>query len=154
MATFKSVQFMEALDKARVARNWDKFLREYVSSYDKTYIDRFGNEMDLPFKYFTKALYNHLHLHCGYIAHYDILGFYHAQLSNPLSVYNNLLRIASGIAGNEDYADLNNAMAETAKKYLPAIKKMIEDRANEAQKENIAEAKDLLQANGYSVATK
>jgi len=29
-----------------------------------------------PFHLFTEAIYNHLHLHSGYIAHYNRLGFY------------------------------------------------------------------------------
>lgn len=56
---FEDVEFMSARDKQLVYKKWVSF----VSGH---------------FKYssFSKRLYEHLHLHCGYIAHYNINGFY------------------------------------------------------------------------------
>ena len=52
-------KFMSAAEKSKVLKHWEMFLRS-------------GLEKDK----FTKALYEHLHQHCSFIAHYDIHGFY------------------------------------------------------------------------------
>jgi len=54
---FKDTEFMTACQKQRV---FDRF---------KKVID--SRDIDLM----NKSLYEHLHLHCGFIAHYDIHGF-------------------------------------------------------------------------------
>lgn len=50
---------MSATDKMKVYKKWISFLNNHFSQ-----------------KMFSKQLYEHLHGHCGYIAHYDIHGFY------------------------------------------------------------------------------
>jgi len=152
MIKFTSVEFMTATEKEKTVKAWDRFLKNYSKDWSKVYTDRFGNTIELPFKSFSKPLYNHLHLHCGYIAHYNILGFYHAQFSTPMDLYNNLLKFIDGI-GWGGYQDIGDAMGEVAQKHLPAIKKMITDLAEERHNDSIAEAKNLLQSNGYNVAT-
>jgi hypothetical protein len=57
---FKSVEFMTAKEKELVYKQWKAFV-----------------DSNFAVAKFTKRLYNHLHLHCGFIAHYDQGGFYH-----------------------------------------------------------------------------
>jgi hypothetical protein len=50
---------MTAREKELVLKNWERFLRHGLARAQ-----------------FTRRLYEHLHLHCGFIAHYNIHGFY------------------------------------------------------------------------------
>ena len=62
---FTDVQFMTAKEKGMVLKNWETFLKHGLKK-----------------QHFTKRLYEHLHLHCGFIAHYSRDGFYSTYLSN------------------------------------------------------------------------
>jgi hypothetical protein len=55
----KDSKFMTAEQKKKVLRQWDKFI-----------------EGGFSFHLFTDAIYQHLNLHCGFIAHYNRAGFY------------------------------------------------------------------------------
>ena len=50
---------MTAVEKEKVLRSWERFLSSGCSKAQ-----------------FSKALYRHLTMHCSFIAHYDIHGFY------------------------------------------------------------------------------
>lgn len=56
---FTDVEFMSATEKTKVYKKWVSFLNNHFSE-----------------KQFSKQLYQHLHAHCGYIAHYNRYGFY------------------------------------------------------------------------------
>lgn len=60
-------QFLSALDKQKILRQWGKYVH-----------CGFKPEM------FTKAIYEHLHLHCGFIAHYDRMGFYYTYWNDEV----------------------------------------------------------------------
>ncbi len=55
----KDSEFMTAEEKKKVLKQWDKFI-----------------EGGFAFHLFTDAIYQHLNLHCGFIAHYNRAGFY------------------------------------------------------------------------------
>jgi len=57
--SFESVQYMTDLDKKKIYINFVKFLNNH---FKRTL--------------FKKNLYEHFHCHCGFIAHYNIHGFY------------------------------------------------------------------------------
>jgi hypothetical protein len=53
---------------------------QYLSSEDKQQtLEQWGTFVHSGFQpeKFTKSLYEHLHLHCGFISHHDIMGFYY-----------------------------------------------------------------------------
>lgn len=56
---FEDVEFMSANEKMKVYKKWIQFLNTHFKQTQ-----------------FTKHLYNHLYQHCGYIAHYNLNGFY------------------------------------------------------------------------------
>jgi hypothetical protein len=56
---FNDVPFMSALDKEKVLKAFKRFVKS-----------------GFAWTSFSKALYEHLYLHCGFIAHYDRNGFW------------------------------------------------------------------------------
>lgn len=102
-----------------------------------------------------KNLYNHLHVHCGFIAHYNIHGFRttysgtrgfrefikHFDLNNPeMAYWHHWLR--------GDYEQLNRDMAE----YVTARAALIYAELDRQEREKeIALAQALLARNGVKV---
>ena len=120
----KDVQFMTAQEKEKVLRNWESFLKSGCAK-DK----------------FTKALYHHLIMHCSFIAHYDINGFYATYFEEGedtvhfLSQFDNSNGVPKSIEygmlywyTDPEYNDLNSAMCKVASKYIPVLKKIAQDK--------------------------
>lgn len=59
-------EFMTAKEKETVLKQWIVFIKN-----------------GFRFKHFTGRLYSHLTLHCSFIAHYDIHGFYNTYFVHP-----------------------------------------------------------------------
>lgn len=134
----KDVQFMSAGEKRKVLRQWELFLKSGLSK-DK----------------FTKDLYHHLIMHCSFIAHYDIHGFYTTYFNEGedtvrfLSQFDNRNGIPKsvelGMSGwytDSDYHDLNSEMCRVASKYIPQLI----DQANKKQREMDVKRAELLLA--------
>ena len=92
MVDLKDSQFLSAAEKKRVLKQWDTFLK-------------YGCQQ----KHFFKALYNHLILHCSFIAHYDRGGFYATYFTNGEDIAHFLTqfdnRMACQIALNTECLD-------------------------------------------------
>ena len=56
---FKDADFFKAEDKYKTTKHFLRFVKNGFRQKD-----------------FNKRIYEHLHLHCGFIAHYNINGFY------------------------------------------------------------------------------
>lgn len=63
-------EFMSASEKEKVIKQWASFIKS-------------GFRFDM----FTENLYKHLHLHCGYIAHYDKSGYYYTYWNDEVIRY-------------------------------------------------------------------
>ena len=124
---FKDTKFMSAEEKEKVLKDWEQFIRS-----------------DFKEICFTKRLYDHLHLHCSFIAHYDRLGFYAHYFSRPemtiqffrqfdrdcgcrSAEYGDVVYWLHG-----EYSDINTAMCDVWDKYktkhYARLKKAIRDR--------------------------
>ena len=57
--TFEDVKFMSAIEKKKIYKGFVSFLNNHFKHTN-----------------FIKSIYQHCHLHCGFIAHYNINGFY------------------------------------------------------------------------------
>jgi hypothetical protein len=94
---FRDVRFMTAKEKELVLKNWKTFLQNGLKK-----------------EHFTKRLYDHLHLHCGFIAHYSRDCFYSTYFEAGqdterfFEYFCNYT--AQNFGANVDYDDLNTAM--------------------------------------------
>lgn len=95
---FDDTKFTTADEKAKIVKTWRRFV---ASGYKRTI--------------FTKALYRHLSVHCGFIAHYNIDGFYAERFADPQGRAATLQQIFNGglgYRGDSNYRDINLALAE------------------------------------------
>ncbi len=111
---FTDTQFMTARDKELVLKVWQTFLRH-----------------GLKREHFPKRLYQHLHLHCGFIAHYNLGGFYstyfQAGQDTELFFEQFCSYTIRNYGANSDYDDLNTAMRQEYDRHKDAITRQAED---------------------------
>ena len=122
---FTDVEFMTAKEKEQVLKNWKRFLTNGLKK-----------------EHFTKRLYNHLHLHCGFIAHYNIHGFYDEYFLSGQATerfFKHLINYRIIYEG--DYGDLNKAMLEVYYQHKDKI--IAQTNKDIADKLNILEASIL-----------
>ena len=136
---FRDTEFMSAREKELVLKAWVRFLRK-----------------GLRFEDFSRRLYEHLHLHCHFIAHYDRAGFYRTYFENGEDTVRFLSQfdkrgecrsveygMGSWLEG--EYGDLAKAMIEEASAHIPALL----EKAQASQRQaDIAEARRLLARHG------
>ena len=129
---FTDVQFMTAVEKARVATMFERFLAA-----------------DLHRDKFTRALYQHFHLHCGHIAHFDQNGFYETWFTHPSNRVDFLRQLAddheSGRlywGAGEDYRDLGQVMYDSIQRHGQRIF----DLAVSATRANLEERRNRIDA--------
>lgn len=128
----KDAPFMSAKDKQLVLKQWTKFLAG-----------------GLEWQHFTKVLYEHLHLHCGFIAHYDRQGFYSTYFESG----DGIIRFFAWLQYEEnrhmmEYDDLFNAMMEVGASYIPGL---IETAQVKQKNADIAIARRLLEKHGITL---
>src|SRR2546426_12739802 len=139
---FRDVQFMSARDKELVLKAWVRFLRN-------------GSR----FEDFSRRLYEHLHLHCHFIAHYDRAGFYRTYFEKGedtvlfLSQFDKRGECRSVEYGRLSwlegaYEDLARAMIEEAS---PSIPPLIEEAQARQRETDIREAQRLLAKHGHEL---
>jgi hypothetical protein len=96
---FKDVEFMTAREKELVLKSWRNFLKNGLQK-----------------QHFTKRLYEHLHLHCGFIANFNIHVFYSAYFEagqDTERFFEHFCNYtAADCRANGDYGDVNTAMRQ------------------------------------------
>jgi hypothetical protein len=137
----KTVEFMTAIDKELVLKQWRLFLKG-----------------EFRFENFTHQLYDHLHLHCSFIAHYDRGGFFDFYFQNSRNTTAFILQFTNGKSveyggdrgwlTDPDYEDLNQAMCTEMQKYTDTILKQIQA---DIVSHDILQAKALAGKHGYKL---
>ena len=91
MPDFTDEEFLTAKEKQKIFRAWRLFIR---SGFTK--------------EKFTKALYKHLHLYCGFIAHYSRQGFYYSYFDD----LDSFKRFFNQFGGDKRTAELGFSFTE------------------------------------------
>ena len=114
---FKDVEFLTAKEKELILKAWIKFL-----------------DNGLKEQHFSKRLYDHCLLHCDFIAHYNIGGFYSTYFNGD---YSDLKRFFSHFTtGNGyvyivDYRDISTAMIKEYEKRKKEIFRKAQETADD-----------------------
>lgn len=122
MNKFTDVQFLTAKEKQLILKQWITFLKFLASPSWQEFNDHNSGSnygMIAP-KQFTDRLYKHLSLHCGFIAHFNIHGFYSTYFDgDPINLKNFFDRFEKTEYGGYnpsstwgDYQDIGKAMAD------------------------------------------
>jgi len=120
---FTDVEFLTAKEKKIILANWINFLKFLAGPAWREFNDKnTGSDYGLcaP-KQFTKRLYQHLSLHCGYIAHYNIHGFYSTYFAGDMINAKNFFDRFIENTCMADYDDINKAMKEVYTDYQDKI---------------------------------
>jgi hypothetical protein len=116
---FQDEQFMSGAEKQLVLKAWITFLKHGCRS-----------------EHFTERLYDHISLHCSFIAHYNRIGFYDFYFASPdertprfLDQFDPKQPGLSAEMGatywlgdNATAADLNHAMREATGPYVEKLR--------------------------------
>lgn len=133
---FSDVEFMSGKEKRSVLKDWERFIE---SGFER--------------KHFTNRLYKHLTLHCSFIAHYNIEGFYSVYFDEKRNTGRFMDQFTTGVSTEYgmtywlkgDYEDINQAMCKVMQKYAPDLSKKL---TREVEEEDIIIAKTLLAKHG------
>lgn len=141
MYKLKDSEFLTAKEKAAVLRQWKRFIENGFHYGD-----------------FTKRLYEHLHLHCAFIAHFDRGGFYATYFQDPEDTIRFLNQFDSdyGFKSVEygadwwiqgEYEDVNTAMCDILQLHRA---KLYADLSDKVRRNDLEEAKRLLAKHGVT----
>lgn len=124
----KDTIFMTATEKEKVLKRFKTFVSKLTEDKGEMVTDRHGNRMPKLYRFFTKALYEHLHLQCGFIAHYNRWGFFCEYFTDPTGI----VRFTEHFTGDgfnyiydQEYGDINGAMKDVMKEHSKALITMI-----------------------------
>lgn len=129
--TFSDAKFMDARQKELTLKMWIRFIDSGFSERD-----------------FTKRLYDHLTLHCTFIAHYNRHEFYYTYFNNVMSAikffnqfdteinpYHNSVELGMNIwYTNSEYNDINSAMCDYVTENRDTLYSNIEKLVNNTSK--------------------
>ena len=149
---FKDVRFMTAAEKQKVLGHWTKFL-----------------EGGFDARHFTKSLYAFLIQHSSFIAHFNRAGFHAVYFEDPSATQRFLDQFDKskgcrsveygdvGWINDEDYRDINGAMADAATAMMPELRRMLRDREVAKARREFEQAetrlKQILEARDAEPAT-
>ena len=143
LGQFTDAAFMSAAEKSNVLRAWLRFIKS-----------RFAQRC------FTRALYEHLIQHCGYVAHFSRGGFYDTYFQQPEATQRFLdqfdrskgcLSVEYGggwwFGGDRnEYHDINNAMVDAIQDLLPGLRQTLAARELERAEGRLLAAQTQVEA--------
>lgn len=139
MPSFKDAKFMSAKEKEKAWKNF----KQIIDARDISLL--------------KKTLYNHCHLHCSFIAHYNRHGFiaeYSGQNFRRFvehfdrnSKYNGPVYLNNLWMHNEEYKGLNELMVNYCTLHAPQIYAELDETARQGE---LAILKMLAKKHGFS----
>lgn len=126
---FQDEQFMSGAEKQLVLKAWITFLKHGCRS-----------------EHFTDRLYQHISLHCSFIAHFNRLGFYEFYFGSPgeqtIRFLDQFDPKQTGISAemgatywlgnNNTAADLNHAMRDVAGRHVDKLRQQFSEMKRQA----------------------
>ena len=151
----KDAEFMTAKEKGLVLRDWGEFLKALLNDCN----ERKENVAPESNARFTKRLYEHLHLHCSFIAHYDRAGFYSTYFDNPNDTITFLKQfdadtgcmsaeIGMSYWLNGDYGDVNRLMCAALDEHKGSLYEKLKSRE---RSEDLEEAERIAGKWGFVI---
>ena len=138
MSKFKDAEFMSAEEKEKVLRDWIGFLNSKLKK-----------------EKFTKWLYLHLSLHCGFLAQHDFHGFFSAHFESVTTATLFFQKVRQYQKFYPDYVDLNTAMVKEFDKHAQEVTKNLAEKDDArfyALQKMVEDAKDDPEARRALVA--
>ena len=154
----KDTEFMTAKEKELVLKQWKRFVAKIKEVWSKEQV--FQTDLEGLYNAFTKRIYDHLHLSCSFIAHFNRHGFFSTYFVEPeklidfLHQFDKDLEYRSIEMGGMDYwifgdyADLNLEMCKVVGEHK---EKLYEVLSRHARSDDIEQAKKLLSKHGIAV---
>lgn len=143
MPSFKDAKFMSAKEKKKAWKNF----KQIIDARDISLL--------------KKTLYNHCHLHCSFIAHYDQHGFIaeysgrdfrrFVQNFDENSKQNKYSCLVKFWKYNDDYRDLNEMMVDYCTIHAPQIYAEMDEQEKQGE---IALLKVLAEKHGFAQISK
>lgn len=134
---FKDEKLMTAREKDLILKSWKTFLKHGLKK-----------------QHFTERLYEHLYLHCRFIGHFDIGGFYSAYFKAGPDIhrfFRKFLNDRTIFKGS--YGDLHKAMRRVYFQYkakiIAQINKDITNKLNMLEASVLKARKDLAFARDF-----
>ena len=127
---FTDEKFQTAKEKEKILKNFSKSLKER------------------SLESMQKVAYNHYHLHCGFIAHYDINGF---KAEYEGLEFLTFLDAFVGSNWGMQMNDINRTLCELAQHEYPKIVQEFTNRVTNAKTERL---KSLAEELGFSLVSK
>jgi hypothetical protein len=151
--TFTDTKFMSAKDKELMVKDWERFIKALAQGDLGTVTQ---TEYGAISKKFTKRIYLHVSLHCGFIAHYNISGFYGEYFDRPEDTVRFIDQWdrSKGCPPAEmggclpEYQDVNIAMMDIVDLYKIEIAARCHRQIKER---DVAQGKALLAKHGVAV---
>lgn len=146
MDKYTDSQWLTAIEKAKIEKQWRLFLRYLADGKHLAHNatdggSDYGHESP---KVFTDTLYKHLSLHCGYIAHYNRHGFYSTYFGGDIAdleqFFKNFTEYKNSAVIWGDYADIGRVMCDIYEEYRDQI---MQTASNETD-QNFALLKELV----------
>lgn len=148
--TFTATEFMSVKDKELMVKDWGRFIKALA---EKDLGEVTQTEYGAISRKFTKRIYLHLSLHAGFIAHYNISGFYGEYFERPEDTIKFIRqwdravnRPAAEMGGcMSDYWDVDQAMCNIVDQYKDKIYKRCSE---EIRNRDVAQGRALLAKHG------
>ena len=151
--SFSDGKYMTAEDKAKTLAAWERLL---VARINATPAEL--GTCAFADKALTGRVYDYLSTYCGYIAHYNKLGFFQARIAGTADFWDLIGQVYEPTAWHRpceahELGNLPDAMSEIAGRYMDAAAAKVRRETEDHNASVVAAARRILEGNGYTLST-